>query len=85
MLRLVFSRGVLTSIEGDEEILSLIPYDYKYFDVFIIENNNVTTEHLIDSYEFALKDNGIDKVNKAAYYAKLRGMYIQKMGNKKFE
>ncbi|WP_336046772.1 UDP-glucose 6-dehydrogenase [Solibacillus ferritrahens] len=84
MLQLTFNRGgILTFIEGDEEILSIIPYDYKYYDAFDIESSSISTEHLIDSYAYALKNDGVSKVNKAAYYAKLRGMYIQKMGNKK--
>lgn len=79
MLQLTFNDGRLISINGDEAILSYVPDDYAYYNLINIKNDSVTTEHLVDSFEYALNHDNIGAVNKAAYYAKLKEKYVVKM------
>lgn len=79
MLQLTFNDGRLISITGDDAILSHIPNDYAYYNLFKIPNDLVTTEYLVDSFYYALNHDNIAAVNKAAYYAKVKEMYVVKM------
>ena len=78
MLQLFFNDDHLISITGDEDILSRIPDRYEYYDLINIKNELVTTEHLVEAFEYALRKKGEDAVNAAAYYAKLKDMYETK-------
>lgn len=81
MLQLFFNDDNLISITGDEDILSRIPdsYEcYEYYNLINIKNELVTTEHLVEAFEYALRKKGEDAVNAAAYYAKLKDMYETK-------
>ena len=78
MLQLFFNDDNLISITGDEDILSRIPDSYEYFDLINIKNELVTTEHLVEAFEYALRKTDDGAVNAAAYYAKLKDMYETK-------
>ena len=79
MLQLTFNDGKLISIMGDEVVLSRVPEDYPYYDLINIGNDSVTTEYLANTFEYALNHDNIAAVNKAAYYAKLKEKYVEKM------
>ena len=78
MLQLFFNDDNLISITGDEDILSRIPDSYEYYDLINIKNEKVTTEHLVEAFEYALRKTDDGAVNAAAYYAKLKDMYEMK-------
>ncbi|MEK4533049.1 UDP-glucose 6-dehydrogenase [Solibacillus sp. FSL K6-1554] len=78
MLQLFFNDDHLISITGDQEILSRVPENYKHFDLIKIRSELVTTEHLVEAFEFALRKSDTGAVHAAAYYAKLKNMYVQK-------
>ena len=78
MLQLFFNDDHLISITGDEDILSRIPDNYEYYDLINIKNEKVTTEHLVEAFEYALSKTDDGAVNAAAYYAKLKNMYEMK-------
>ena len=78
MLQLFFNDDHLISITGDQEILSRVPENYKHFDLINIRSESVTTEHLVEAFEFALRKTDTGAVHAAAYYAKLKNMYVQK-------
>ena len=78
MLQLFFNDDNLISITGDQEILSRIPDNYELYDLIKIRKELVTTEHLVESFEYALRQSDEGAVHAAAYYAKLKNMYIKK-------
>lgn len=78
MLQLFFNDNNLISITGDQEILSRVHDNYELYDLIKIRKDLVTTEHLMESFEYALRQTGEGAVHAAAYYAKLKNMYVQK-------
>ena len=78
MLQLFFNDDNLISITGDEDILSRIPDHYEHYDLINIKNELVTTEHLVEAFEYALRKTDEGALNAAAYYAKLKNMYETK-------
>ncbi|MFY0743964.1 UDP-glucose 6-dehydrogenase [Solibacillus silvestris] len=78
MLQVFFNDDHLISITGDQEILSRVPENYKHYDLIKIRSELVTTEHLVEAFEFALRKTDAGAVHAAAYYAKLKNMYVQK-------
>ena len=78
MLQLFFNDDHLISITGDQDILSKVPENYKHYDLIKIRSELVNTEHLVEAFEFALRKTDAGGVHAAAYYAKLKNMYVQK-------
>ena len=78
MLQLFFNDNNLISITGDQDILAKVPDNYKHYELIKIRNEMVTTEHLVEAYEFALRKTDVCAAHAAAYYAKLKQMYVEK-------
>ncbi|WP_339173221.1 UDP-glucose 6-dehydrogenase [Solibacillus sp. FSL R5-0691] len=78
MLQLFFNDNHLISITGDQDILVKVPDNYKHYDLINIRSESVNTEHLVEAFEFAMRKKDPGAVHAAAYYAKLKNMYVQK-------
>ena len=78
MLQLFFNDNHLISITGDQDILSRVPDNYKHYDLIKIRSELVTTDHLVEAFEFASRKTDTGAVHAAAYYAKLKNMYVEK-------
>lgn len=78
MLQLFFNDDQLISITGDQDILARVPDNYELYDLINIRKDLVTTDHLVESFEYALRQTDESAIHTAAYYAKLKNMYVQK-------
>ncbi len=83
MLKIFLNDNKLISITGDQKILSRIPDNYAHYDLIKIKNEFVTTEHLVEAFEYALRQTDVDSVHAAAYYAKLKEKYVMKKQKQK--